>query len=265
MKRPDPKDDFYRIKNLIQTRKPFSFVRFSDGELEIIRNRKLSILSGKTEFRGQSFKNNFPKLDEKTFDPAKNFLIREDLIKSAIFRQSNYLKGIPTKHNNSIEDRNFMVRLNRGFDNNLTFSDLLMNSNYLRFRREILSILKAHPDVILIVNESFKSSSAFQNADVIKIPTNFFVKYIETKNFILNKLSEIKKPHLIISSASSMSNVIGCEVIKNNYPHQFIDIGTAINDILGFPMFTREYHNLISSNPIKKIQASISKGYKIKW
>ena len=41
---------------------------------------------------------------------------------------SNYLKGMP--HKRFKKDRDLLVTLNGGLDKNITFSDLLINSNY---------------------------------------------------------------------------------------------------------------------------------------
>ena len=35
---------------LLKSKKPFSFIRFSDGEIEILRNRYLEIGGGKNSF-----------------------------------------------------------------------------------------------------------------------------------------------------------------------------------------------------------------------
>ena len=74
-------EDFHKkIKN----RESFCFIRFSDGETEIIRNRYLKISGGKTHFKGKIFDNNFSDIDSKEFDPNSNNDLREDLLISAI-------------------------------------------------------------------------------------------------------------------------------------------------------------------------------------
>lgn len=116
---------------LLKENRPFSFVRFSDGEIEILRNRYLEIGRGKTVFRGREFKNTF---DAKKFDPRIHQNIRKDLLSSALFREKNFYKGIPT----ALKDREFLLRLNGGFDTNMTFSDLFLNSNYRKYRDEVV-------------------------------------------------------------------------------------------------------------------------------
>ena len=126
--------DLDRFERLVRERLPFTFVRFSDGEIEVLRNRKLVIASGQTEFRGKRFSNQFPEFDSKCFDPRCGQDVRGDLLASAIFCESAYFKGVPTRHNNALVDREFMLRLNGGFTPQMTFSDLFLNSNFLRAR-----------------------------------------------------------------------------------------------------------------------------------
>ena len=138
---PDGKSDLDRFEQFLREQSPFTFVRFSDGEIELLRNRKLSIDSGVTEFRGKRFSNQFPDFDKKYFDPLIDKEIRRDLIESAMYRGAAYFKGIPTRHNNAIIDREFLLRLNGGFTSQMTFSDLFLNSNFTRARSNFFPLL----------------------------------------------------------------------------------------------------------------------------
>ena len=50
---------------------PFQFVRFSDGETEILESRYLSINDGKVHFRGMVHDIDYPEHDKKLFDPIE--------------------------------------------------------------------------------------------------------------------------------------------------------------------------------------------------
>ena len=76
-------------------------------------------------------------MDSKKFDPLLDQKFRMDLLESCIFKSDFFYKGIRTfslNDSESIFDREFLLRLNGGFDRFITFSDLLINSNYLLFR-----------------------------------------------------------------------------------------------------------------------------------
>ena len=48
---PEPVSHLNHIHYMLIQKKPFTFIRFSDGETEIILNRKLEIYNGKTNYR----------------------------------------------------------------------------------------------------------------------------------------------------------------------------------------------------------------------
>ena len=108
---------------LLKSKHPFTFIRFSDGETEILRNRYLQIGEGKIVFRGKTTKNVYPQFDSKKFDPLIHQNIRHDLLQAAMYRAEKFYKGIPTAHNKALKDREFMLRLNGGFSLEMTFSE----------------------------------------------------------------------------------------------------------------------------------------------
>ena len=67
--KPSAKQNIQTFYEKILNKESFCFVRFSDGEVEIIRNRYLKISNGTTYFRGKKSKNNFSQIDSKEFDP----------------------------------------------------------------------------------------------------------------------------------------------------------------------------------------------------
>jgi len=60
---PDPITQIKLFENLLKKKIPFVFIRFSDGETEILKNRPLIISSEKILFRGKKYKNIYPKHD----------------------------------------------------------------------------------------------------------------------------------------------------------------------------------------------------------
>ena len=71
--KPSAKQNIQNFYDKILNKETFCFIRFSDGEVEIIRNRYLKISDGITYFRGKKSKNNFSQIDSKEFDPNINF------------------------------------------------------------------------------------------------------------------------------------------------------------------------------------------------
>ena len=260
---PDADMELSKFIDMLKNKIPFSFVRFSDGEIEILRNRYLEINAGKTLFRGREFSNNFPIFDSKKFDPSHHQNIRKDLLDSATLREVFFFKGIPTTHNDALKDRELLLRLNGGYDLNMTFSDLFLNSNYRRYRNDLVPLFEKYQHIYVIANFRAKPISLLSKATHIKIPDNFFATYDEVLKNIMVEVKKVEEGSLVLLSASSLSNVIAHKLFYKRRDVTFIDIGTSINDLLSLDNGTREYHD--NQSWIKSFIYRKSKRYNIKW
>ena len=267
---PDGYSDLARFHRLVVERYPFTFVRFSDGEMEVIRNRRMSISGGITEFRGKFIKNQFPELDQKRFDPIRGQDIRSDLLAAAIFSECGYFKGVPTRHNNAIGDREFMLRLNGGFTPQMTFSDLFLNSNLLSSRASFFPFLVASfADLIVVGNWRCELKGYLEKGRLIQISDDFFSSYQQTLDSVLAELREAPESALILSSASSLSNVLGHQLRISRPDLTFLDIGTVLNDLMGLPLGTRAYHKLVDPRTLRERFAAWRyrqrREYRLQW
>lgn len=260
---PSSSKDINSFYERLKRKEPFSFIRFSDGELEIIRNRYLKISNGKTHFKGRIFNNKFSQIDTKEFDPVFNSDVREDLIFSAITKMPNFFKGMP--HKRYRKDRDLLVTLNGGIDSNITFADLLINSNYKFFREKILPVFPNYDKIYLIANYRAKPKNIIKNAIHIKIQDNFFSNYKNVKKEVFSKLKDIPSGSLILSSASSLSNIIGHELFKIRKDITFIDVGTSINDLMNLNEITRSYHVTYFSKGLKPLLRKMRPSFYIRW
>lgn len=267
---PTPDRKLAQLIQLIDRSVPFTFIRFSDGEIEILRNRELYIGNGLTKFRGRVTNNCFPDFDSKSFDPLINKSFRRDLLESAIYSGKNYFKGIPTRHNLAVKDREFMLRLNGGYDENMTFSDLFLNSNFNFFRENVLpKLLSKFDNKYFIGNFRCKFEKEFKGLSLIDIPDNFFLDYDSVFVNTHLKLLEIPEFSLVFSSASSLSNTLGYRLKMDRPDITFIDVGTVVNDLVGLDASTRGYHVLNNKlgliNKISAFAYRIRNEYKIRW
>lgn len=261
---PNGIDHLNNVKNKLINKEPFTFIRFSDGETEILKNRYLEIVPGKTVFRGKEIKNNFPQFDSKRFDPSLHQNIREDLFDSAKFNYDNYFKGIPTSHNKALDDRDMMLDLNNGLDNSITFADLFLNSNYEDYLNEIVPLFEKFDNIIVIANYRAKPIEILKKSRHISIPDNFFGNYNEVLDDVMESLKDIKPGTLILSSASSLSNIIGYKLFLSRKDITFLDIGTSINSLLSMDDKIRSYHKQKNRSIFRKIFFKKAKD-KIRW
>lgn len=254
---PNADGHLNRFVNKLKNKEAFTFIRFSDGETEILRNRYLEIDKGKTVFRGRTFKNTFLQFDSKKFDPSVHQNIRKDLLSSALLRRCNYYKGISTVHNKAYKDKDFMLRLNGGFDEKITFADLFLNSNYQRYKEEVVPLFNNYDKIYVIANYRVKPVGILSKAIHISVPDNFFLSYETSLRFIMEESLRIEKGALVLSSASSLTNIVGYKLFLQRNDITFLDVGTSINYLLSMDNSIRAYQ-------IEK-KAKKYRGYEIKW
>ena len=264
---PEPVSHLNHIHYMLIQKKPFTFIRFSDGETEIILNRKLEIYNGKTIFKGKKSKNIYPKFDNKKFDPRLHQSVRKDLISAATSRGEFLYKGLPSRHNRQLWERDLMLRLNGGLDKSITFSDLLINSNYKTYRNNLVPLYRHFEDIYVVANYRSVLIGELIKATLIPVQDNFFENYDAVKSDIYERIIDVPYGALVLSSASSLTKIIGHLLYKKRPDITFIDIGTSINDLLSLKYNTRAYHNIFySRDPFKLFfNKFINIGNKIKW
>lgn len=266
---PKGHEHFAALAQLLEAQSPFSFVRFSDGETEIIRNERLIIGHQKLEWRKGTFEHHYPTYDQKTFEPDLHGQIRNDLINSASLKQEFFFKGIPASHNLAVADRDMMIDLNGGKLDNLTFADLFLNGNYKRFISQILPLLTSFFNVYVVGNYRMQPAMIGDTWRLIPVPDNFFQSYEVTLSSVLNSVEHVPTNSLILSSASSLSNILGASLRVTRSDITFIDIGTSLHSLMGMDSRTRRYHVAIEpwtrQNSLKKLKNMASRDYRLRW
>lgn len=261
--------DFNQLSKLLLEREPFTFIRFSDGEMEIIRNHRLLIGDGLISWSKGEVEFRYPDFDKKDFLPERDVRLRDDLIVSARFTAKNFIKGIPASHNKAVDDRNLLVDLNNGSLENLTFADLFINQNYLRFRRKVIPLFYRYEHVYYFGN--FRSNPKLLNDDwnLIPLQDNFFENYEQVLSASLSALQALPMNSLVLSSASSLSNILGHKILQHRQDLTFFDVGTSLHDLIGLQSGIREYHMLTQRNSprviYKKLRLVTRKNFKLKW
>lgn len=237
-------EEFRKIKNLLQSKIPFSFSRFSDGELFILKNLELQLdASGYTigDSKGNMV---YTEEERKHFDPLKHQWFRELLLDSFRHKQLNYFKGICSRTDVGAVDFNLQLSLANAKeeDSDLTFANLFINSNYPLFMNELLPLLKLR-NVAMVCNKKcsfdklpFKVSKAFY------IGSNCMINNISVVDDAKKFLSD-KTDWVVLCSAASLSNIIAYECFKSNPSNTIIDIGSSLNPLLGLSgwVFSRDY------------------------
>ena len=242
----DFKKDFEALCNKISSNENFAFVRFSDGEADILKNIRL-ILADDYVIEG-NVKHDFgySKEDHKHFDPEKHGFVREKLMESFLFSKENYYTGIACPC--CIGGKNahvWMKKLVKRTNENLTWANLLVNGNYKMFIEKMIPILSKRKIVLVCSkNADIEKTRKELNFDIVK---DFRVG----ENCIVNDhhlIEDIKKwirendieNHVFLFSASSLSEILIYELFKDYGNNTYLDIGTTLHPFFGLKL-ERDY------------------------
>jgi hypothetical protein len=237
-------EEFDKIKNMLSTGENFAFSRFSDGELFIMQNKTV-VLAPSYFVTGDRVGNNiYTKEEQKEFHPERDQFYREKLIEAFQYNSHNYFKGICTKTDVGEQDFRWQLDLHGEDESNLTFANVLINSNYSRYVEEIVPLFK-DKEVIYVANEM---------ADLSGLPFEIKKHFSIGSNCMINNYDVVDKVkeyiqhqntsnHLILCSAASLSNYIIHQCYQDNPNNTFLDIGSSLNPYLGLEgwKFTRGY------------------------
>ena len=82
-------------------------------------------------------------------------------------------------------------------------------------------------------------------------------------------VNSLPRHSIVLSSASSLSNVIGMAVRMKRDDVTFLDVGTAINDLLGLRSKTRAYHDVMFAKSMKEkiraLRVKSQRRHRLRW
>lgn len=241
------KSDFYYLLDKFKSKENFAFLRFSDGEMFMLQNKEIILDDKQVKVEGvvNTTGPSHPQYDTKNFNPQQHSVFRDHLITSYLYNQDNYFKGISCKC--CVGEVNFNWQLENldGDSDNLTWANLLVNSNYPLFMEEFYPEIKTR-GAYVICNERADLSDLNWVKKDFRIKDNSFADLsplLEIKNFIQqNSLVN----QVFLFSASSFSNVAQYELFKEFPNNTYIDIGTTLSYEFKIPSkrgYLDQYYN----------------------
>jgi hypothetical protein len=237
--------------------------------MEVIFNTKLVISEGSVEWRGGKNAANYPAFDSKSFIPERDVKFRNDLIDAARFNGPSFFKGIRTRGALASRDKNRMVELNGGNSEGLTFSDLLINENWKAFYIKMLPQLLNGMSVAFFGNYRAKPESLSSKIKHIKIGDDFIPSYESVLEGAMTELLALPDGAIVLSSASSLTNIVGHKLFLARPDLTLIDVGTALNPFIGLEEGLREYHSQSlpwsAKNLKKKALYYLFGSHRIRW
>lgn len=259
---------------LLENRIPFTFIRFSDGELEILRNHEVQIREKfvYSSFGRSSF--NYPRFDHKHFRPDSGTEIRRLLQESLSYQDAWYFKGVPASHNQSrvfdaLAARELCFEYGgRDLTNQWAFADLFVNSNYIRFKHFFIPVFRSLPKLVFIGNYRMVPSRLNPRVQHIPVPDGAFDNFPMNVERITSQALNADEGSVILSSASSISNVVGHKLRQARPDLTFLDVGTALHSSCGLNGANRLYQALDLRSPSDIVHIAellISRQFWLKW
>jgi hypothetical protein len=248
-------NEFNKLLHKLKTQENFAFSRFSDGELFIMQNKTVILANDYYVTGDIKGSNIYTEEEQKEFLPARDQIYHEKLLESYKHVQDNYFKGICTGTDAHVGDENFdyQVKLHGGDHETLTFSNLLINANYHRFIEEMVPLF-VDREIIYVANKLAATERLpFQIKKKFEIGSNCMINDYNVAEDVKEYVAKNKiRDHIILCSASSLSNFVIYENFKESPDNTYLDIGSCLNPLLNLEGWkhTRGYltHYWLRSN-----------------
>jgi hypothetical protein len=226
------KSDFWLLLDKLKRGEPFAFTRFSDGEILVMQNKQLVLEQDYVITGDVRHSFGYASDDYKNFEPSQHGFVREALVEAYTFKKLNYFVGGICKNCNCASAQYVpWMRAEYGeFDDQYSYANLLVNSNYTDFVSHYIPALKNHK-VVMVCSE---------NADLSEMPFEVVKDFRVGRNCIVNDhhlIGEMKEwvekekitNHVFLFSASSLSEILIHNLFKNYDQNTYIDIGTTLH------------------------------------
>lgn len=213
------KNEIEKYFRLLESKKPFSFSKFADGEWFMMRGIPVN-------------NNEFAYTSDDDF-------YKQKLIDSFKYKDDNYYVGVSCPCCQGQEHQN-MIEFSNQDDKHLTFANIFVNSNYGFFKENFIKEFNNWP-VHLVANK---------NAKVENLP--FIVeRFYPVENTAWKHnyglIEEIKKEKLtgklFLFACGPFGNMLAHQLWETNKNNSYIDIGSTLNPWLQSEGFKRDYYH----------------------
>ena len=210
-------DDFSFFWEKIIKKENFTFARYADGEIMLMKGIAV-------DENTQAF-----SVDKWS---APNYLTKvgKELLSTLNHTEEDYYYAISSP-TDDINDYNFLKNIIKQNNDNLTFANLWINSNY---NKSIENYRSLNRDVILICNYRAREENfPFNVSKIIQFPDNCISFWEENgDSFIKTVIDEFTntKNQLFFISCGPVSEIIIHNLYSNNRNNTYIDVGSSIDE-----------------------------------
>lgn len=223
------KGDFDVFVNKLKNNEHFSLSRWGDGELMILENKGIDLTNkGDGEF----------KHDPKS---TVHVMMRESLLNAYKFKEKEYYIGVACQCCVGKEKFDYMRNLSGQPEENLTWANIFVNSNYKYFLSELLPVFK-DKKIILVANAKSKPENLpFKVEQFYPIGIDAWVGNSALIQKLMTDIGEFNiRDYVYLFAAGPLANIMTYELWRYNRNNTYIDIGSTLDKILGLTV-TRGY------------------------
>jgi len=199
--------------------KPFAFTKFCDGEWMAMQNISLN----NNEFE------NSPNIPQ---------FYRDKLVESLQYKDPNYYIGVSCSC--CFPDHSKKMReLSGQDDEHMTFANIFVNSNYLKYKQTFLEEFKKYK-IHLVANEN----SNIENLpfDVEKFYPVGFSAWVNNYDLIEEIKNANESDKLFLFSCGPFGNILTHQLFDHNKENIYLDVGSTLNPWTQSEGFRRDYY-----------------------
>jgi len=196
----------------------FSISRYGDGEMVVMDGKKIDITrKANGEFR---------------YDPEvkKDEESRQMLIDSFKYRSDNYFVGIGCRC--CVGDNNFMKMkdLSGQYEENLTWANIFVNSNYEHVKNDLIPLLSKKKVVMVAHAMADISGLPFDVVKTFRCLPNAFTRSIELVDEIKDWIKDNDvKDHVFVMCAGPLACILAHKLHEFNKENTYIDFGSGLD------------------------------------
>lgn len=224
------KGDFDKFLDKIKRGRHFSLSRWGDGELKILEGGYIDLRTkGNGEFR---------------YDPAvpEYQKSRYDMIDAYKYVDEEYYIGVACPCCVGQEKYEYMKRLSGQCEENLTWANIFVNSNYGQFKEKYMPEFTKHI-VNLVINKNSKLEALpFASKNTWYVGTDAWLDDYH----LIDTMAEYiirgnVRDEIFIIAAGPFANILTHKLWLVSKENTYIDIGSVLDPYLGLKL-TRGYH-----------------------
>lgn len=232
------RNDLIKIFNKLKNKENFAFSKYADGELSILDGKHIDL----TKKANGEFK----------YDPSgSDEIYRKLLLNSFKYKHPDYYVGIGCPCCIGSHDFNRMKIMSEQNEDNLTWANIFVNSNYPFYVNNFIKEYSNHDVVLVVNNKADINRLPFKIKKDFRIGTDAWKQNLylvdEIKDYIEdNRISN----HLFLFCAGPFGNILAHQLHNFNKNNTYLDIGSTLDPFLNLGG-TRGYH--IGAPTINKV------------